>query len=156
MDQIIVIDLADQLDPNLHLLGDVETLKWFNQTSQDSSPHIRYFHNSYILYFKGTIDYNKDTTKYDESIKTVLPVMKGFAGDVTELNKGVLNQPAVVFRNHVGDVPAIIVPKTGYTMTNTITIGIAAPEIMPYKLPFTKRFLRLMFQRKKLHRPRNS
>ncbi|MEF3313129.1 S-layer homology domain-containing protein [Paenibacillus sp. GYB004] len=141
VDQIVVIDLADQLDPNLHLLGDVETLKWFNQSSQDSSPLIRNFRNSYILYFKGTVDYNKDTTKYDESIKTVLPVIKGFAGNVSELQEGKLSQPAVVFRNYIGDVPAIIVPKTGYTLANTITMGIIAPEIMPYKQPFTKTIL---------------
>jgi hypothetical protein len=132
MDQIVAIDLADPNDPNLELLGDISKLKWFNGRSFEESPSVQdRFMNSYVIYFKGHVDFNNDTKKYKSTYTQPNFRLIGFKnGEPTDSINGILSSPRPLFVNTSGDVPAIIIPKNAVTETYA-GFTISAPAIPP-------------------------
>jgi hypothetical protein len=133
MDQIVAIDLEDPNDPNLGLLGDISNLKWFNGRSFKSSPFIKDgYMNSYVLYFKGHVDFNKDTTIYKDTFKYPAFSIYGFKSGLSKDKiNGILSSPAPLFINIAGDFPATIIPKNGITTDTYAGFSLSAPAIPP-------------------------
>ncbi|KZE78181.1 hypothetical protein AV654_19590 [Paenibacillus elgii] len=126
LDQLIAIDLEDPNDPNLHLLPDIEKLKWNNLIPNGGFP-VKDYKQSYILLYKGKTVFNKDTAIY--AAKDYLP-LSIFGIDLVDIEpymKGQLNGPASVFENKQGDIPAYIIPKKGAKIKDYITLKISAP-----------------------------
>ncbi|MEF3304219.1 S-layer homology domain-containing protein [Paenibacillus sp. GYB003] len=126
VESIVAIDLEDPNDPNLDLLGDLGTLRWFNLSDPISSPLVQHYPKSYVLYFKHRVDFNHDPIQYDDRIG-VVPDVTGFTGDVTDLNRNILSRTATVFRNVPGDTPAVIIPKQGFVAPGNLAIVLNAP-----------------------------
>ena len=113
LDALIAIDLADSNDPNLGLIGPVNTLKWFNNRPSMKNLMAKDQKNSYVLYFKGGTVFNKDTKKYSSS-KDLLFKVSGFSSpDTKAYSNGVLNATSYLYRNTWFDIPAVIIPKSG-------------------------------------------
>ncbi|NUU74662.1 S-layer homology domain-containing protein [Paenibacillus xylanilyticus] len=128
LDALIAIDLADLNDPNLGLLGPINTLKWFNNRPSMKNLMVKDQKNSYVLYFKGGTVYNKDTKKYNPS-QLLRYRVDGF--DSLDRNaffqKGVLNASARVYRNDQTDTPAEIIPKMGTVQNSDLVIRLQTP-----------------------------
>jgi|GEM_PF-930137 len=142
MDRIIAIDLADPKDPNLALLGDVSELKWYNGTGttdgipRDDKFYVKDEMNSYVLYFDGHIDYNKDETKYAQWAPTYS--LSGYTPTDEEreaFRNGKLNKPAAIYKKYFNDIHAIIVPKQHVKYKN-ISISISTPEYMGQEMAY--------------------
>ncbi|NOU67340.1 S-layer homology domain-containing protein [Paenibacillus sp. LMG 31461] len=132
MDQIVAIDLEDPNDPNLALLGDISKLKWFNGRSFENSPYVesRYM-NSYVIYFKGHVDFNNDTNIYKSSSTLPIFSLDGFKnGAPTDSINGILSSPRPLFFKTSTDVPALIIPKDSIT-DSYAGFSISAPAIPP-------------------------
>jgi len=132
LDALVAIDMADPNDPNRALLGDINTLNWYNgkQIGLELVKHpIKNEKNTYVLYFKGGPVFNKDKNRYlDSSFVSFL--VSGFNNtDDAGFMDGKLNRSAIVHRDRPGDVPAVIIPKTG-TMQgiSDITIKLQTPS----------------------------
>lgn len=136
MDRIIAIDLADPKDPNLALLGDVSKLKWYNMlgttngTPRDDEFYVKDEMNSYVLYFDGHLDFNKDETKYVSRMPSI-----SFSGYVpTDAEKeafwnGKLNRPTDIYSKYLFDIPALIVPKM-HVKFDSASISLMSPNYM--------------------------
>ncbi|MEW4425994.1 S-layer homology domain-containing protein [Paenibacillus pabuli] len=113
LDALIAIDLADPNDPNLGLIAPINTLKWFNNTT-NKNLMVKDQKNSYVLYFKGKTVFNKDPKKYNTYDYLKFRV-DGFDSPDFDAytKKGVLNATSPVYRNTWTDMPAVIIPKTG-------------------------------------------
>ncbi|MGO4495980.1 S-layer homology domain-containing protein [Paenibacillus sp. 2RAB27] len=133
MDQIVAIDLEDPNDPNLGLLGDISELKWHNGMTVKTSKFVKDgYMNSYVLYFKGHVDYNNDTTIYKNTSTLPKFGLYGFEnGDPQAMIDGELNTPTHLFINKLGDVPAIIISKNKSVLSSYAGISISAPAIPP-------------------------
>lgn len=126
LDALIAIDLADPNDPNRALLGNVNTLKWDNNTIMDNM--VKNHPNSYILYFKGKQVFNKDIKKYNPSYVGVKTQVSGFGSKNNDaFYAGKLNQTANVFRDYPFDMPAVIIPKSGWIQNADIAIKLQIP-----------------------------
>ncbi|NUU74663.1 S-layer homology domain-containing protein [Paenibacillus xylanilyticus] len=113
LDALIAIDLADPNDPNLGLIKPMNTLKWFNNTT-NKNLMVKDQKNSYVLYFKGGTVFNKDTKRYNPNT-TIQFRVDGFGSPDRDafFDKGVLNGTASLYRSSYFDVPGVIIPKTG-------------------------------------------
>ncbi|QDH19668.1 S-layer homology domain-containing protein [Saccharibacillus brassicae] len=127
LDALIAIDMADANDPNRGLLGDVSTVKWYNN-DEVMKNLIKGKTNTYVLYFKSHTVYNKDKSKYAD-IPFVQFQISGFGSpDTNAFYAGTLNKTAYLYRNQTDDLPAIIVPKSGTMQNgNDIKIVLQAP-----------------------------
>ncbi|MEI7028407.1 S-layer homology domain-containing protein, partial [Paenibacillus sp. y28] len=131
LDALIAVDMEDPNDPNLKELGDLSTLQWFNLA--DKTFPVTDYPKSYILFFKGHVDYNYDTTIYGAE-RTYLPYSIGGVTnvDMDSFRDGKLTKSAPLYRNKVADVPGYIIPKLLYT-NNYLILSLRAPAIAPNK-----------------------
>lgn len=132
LEALVAIDMADPNDPNRGMLGDVNTLKWYNgkQVGLELVKHpIKNEKNTYVLYFKSRQVFNKDKTKYPN-----LPFARFYVGGFNNLDDkgfmdGKLNRSTSIYRDRDGDVPATIVPKTGTVQgISDISISLQIPS----------------------------
>jgi len=116
LDALVAIDMADPNDPNRMLLGDINTLNWYNGNKvglEYVKNPVKNEKNTYVLYFKGGVVFNKDDSKYSPR-KSLTYLVSGFhSPDNKALLNGKLNGGTSIYRNRDGDVPAFIIPKTG-------------------------------------------
>ncbi|OCT11994.1 hypothetical protein A8709_29495 [Paenibacillus pectinilyticus] len=132
IDQIIAIDLEDPSDPNLYMLGDFNKLHWFDLMAYESSPLIKDgFMKSYVLYFKGHVDYNRDESIYSTQAKMPRYSLTGFEGTSQDLVAHYLNQAATIYTEKVGDVPAFIIPKNA-KLGVALSLSLSSPARPPY------------------------
>ncbi|WP_188669586.1 S-layer homology domain-containing protein [Saccharibacillus kuerlensis] len=127
LDALIAIDLADPNDPNRSLLGDINTLKWFNNRPSVTNLMVKPEKNSYVLYFKGRQVFNKDIKKYTKGLFVTFNITGINNPDSKSFYNGKLNQTASVYRKVDGDMPAIIVPKTGWAQSGNLRILLNTP-----------------------------
>lgn len=128
LDALIAIDLADPNDPNRGLLGNVNTLRWYNNRPSIKNLFIKDQKNSYVLYFKGGPVFNKDTKKYLKIDRLQYNILGFESTDLDAFfNEGKLNKVASVYRNNNGDVPAMIIPKRGSVQKTDIQILLNTP-----------------------------
>lgn len=143
LDQIVAIDMEDPNDPNRGLLPDINILKWYNWISEDTSFAVKDYPESYIMYFKSHIDYNKDASIYGNYNNYLLFSMGGIKSpDRKLLMSGTLNGVARVFINQAADTPAYIIPKNGTVLDGTIDISIYSSAIPPNP-DYTRTILRV-------------
>ncbi|WP_172250103.1 S-layer homology domain-containing protein [Saccharibacillus deserti] len=112
LDALVAIDMADPNDPNRSLLGDINTLKWYNGNPWMKIP-VKGNTNTYVMYFKSKQVFNKDESKYLNRPFAQFSVRGFTSNDGAAQAAGKLNRASDIYRNAVGDVPAIIVPKSG-------------------------------------------
>ncbi|MEJ8304482.1 S-layer homology domain-containing protein [Saccharibacillus sacchari] len=128
LDALIAIDLADPNDPNRALLGNVNTLKWYNNRPTVTNLFVKDQKNSYVLYFKGGPVFNKDTKKYLKIDRLQYNILGFDSPNLNAFfNEGKLNKVASVYRNNDGDIPAMIIPKRGTIQTSDILIQLNTP-----------------------------
>ncbi|MDO3413089.1 S-layer homology domain-containing protein [Saccharibacillus sp. CPCC 101409] len=134
LEALVAIDLADPNDPNLKLLPNINTLKWYNNRPSVDNLLIKDQKNSYILFFKGGVTYNKDTKKYTPYKKYNSQTMLTFridgfnSPDREAFFNGKLNKTASVYRESWPDVPAIIIPKKGtIQLSNDLVVRLETP-----------------------------
>jgi len=116
LDALIAIDMADPNDPNRALLGDINTLNWFNgeQIGLELVKHpIKSEKNTYVLYSKGKQVFNKDRSRYLDRPFVALSVSGFHSPDSNAFMNGKLNRATSIYRDRDGDVPAFIIPKIG-------------------------------------------
>lgn len=132
LEALIAIDLEDPNDPNLKLLPDINKLKWFNLYYEMDNLMVRDWKKSYILYFKGKEVFNKDKNLY--ATKNYVPFsISGFGSpDREAFFKGTLNSVASVYLNKLSDIPAVIIPKKGWSPEGDIVIAISSPSTSNY------------------------
>nr|WP_216671573.1 S-layer homology domain-containing protein [Saccharibacillus qingshengii] len=112
LEALIAIDMADANDPNRSLLGDIDTLRWHNGDEMMRNP-VKGNTNAYVMYFKSKQVFNKDTKNYLNRPFAQFSV-RGFTSNNTAAQiAGKLNRASDIYRNVRGDVPAIIMPKSG-------------------------------------------
>ncbi|MBC8080099.1 MAG: S-layer homology domain-containing protein, partial [Gorillibacterium sp.] len=66
IDEVIAIDLADPNDPNLSKVPHYKELKWDNLKRPITGISIYKHTDSYLLYYRSHVVYNKDTFKYGD------------------------------------------------------------------------------------------
>lgn len=135
IDEIIAIDLADQKDPNLYLLGDLNNIHWFDLMSYETSPLIiDGYMDSYVIYYKGHVDYNNDTNIYSAQSKMPGFTIAGFDGNAPDLAAHNLNQVANLYINKIGDMHAFIIPKKSVKFTTSLALIVSAPARPPHDI----------------------
>jgi hypothetical protein len=142
IDQVVAIDMEDPNDPNLALLGDIDTLKWnnFSYPNKDKEVYVKDYPKSYIILFQSHNDFNHDPDTYN-SASGVHSSIKGLMSkDISKMMKGRLNGLAVVYKKIPGDMNAFILPKSGYSLNNIVYIDISAPARPPHD-DYTKNIL---------------
>lgn len=116
LDALIAIDMADPNDPNRGLLGDINTLNWYNGQAKGleliKNP-VKGNKNTYVMYFKSQQIFNKDKTKYLNRPFAQFNVSGFESIDSKAFAAGKLNGATSIYRDREGDVPAVIVPKSG-------------------------------------------
>ncbi|OWR28675.1 hypothetical protein CDO73_17395 [Saccharibacillus sp. O23] len=132
LDALVAIDMADPNDPNRGLLGDINTLNWYNGNKiglEYVKNPIKNEKNTYVLYLKGGVIFNKDHSKYLND-PFVSYHFGGFRSpDETAFMNGKLNGATSIYRERDGDVPAFIVPKTRTVQGfGDITISLQTPS----------------------------
>ncbi|MDF2961186.1 MAG: hypothetical protein K0S39_2921 [Paenibacillus sp.] len=127
LDGLIAIDLENPNDPNLSLLPDIELLRWHNLVPNTKGYAVKDYMNSYVLYFQGRTVYNNDTSSYVEGASLPFSMSGIHHPDTNAFVKGDLNQPGRIFLDSFGDVPAFIIPKSGYKLDDEISIDLLAP-----------------------------
>jgi hypothetical protein len=133
MDQIVAIDLSDPKDPNRYLLGDISKLKWYAggpiRNGVAEGYPVKDQPNSYIIYFDGHLDYNKDKKKYYDQMPE-FGVLGENPKDSEELDyyNGKLNLVSRVFLKAFSDFPAVIVPKSTTVQFNDLAVLIFTPS----------------------------
>ncbi|MGF7046269.1 hypothetical protein J2T13_000745 [Paenibacillus sp. DS2015] len=128
--ELIAIDLEDPKDPNLKQIPAISKLKWENEAqSMQKGIAVSKFMDSYILYFKTKVLYNKAPDKYFD--KSYVPF------DFTGLNSPnedlfyagkQLNMVARVFENKALDLSMFIVPKKGWKQGTDLRIELRVPS----------------------------
>lgn len=126
LDALIAIDLADPNDPNRGLLGNVNTLRWSNN-GMDDTLMVKDNPKSYILYFKGKEVFNKDKKKYTVRNQVQYQVSGFDTPNRDAFIAGKLNKTADVYRNDWFDIPALIIPKSGWVQQSDISIRLQTP-----------------------------
>jgi hypothetical protein len=138
LDAVIAIDLEDPNDPNLKLLPPVDELNWFNNSGIiDGVPYdinsVRKWKKSYVLYFKTSEIFNKNKEKYHSEFNGPSYVMYGIdSPDKDKFFSGTLNSNAWLWHKKYNDIPAMIIPKTGWTQDRKLKIQIMAPANAGY------------------------
>ncbi|WNR43160.1 S-layer homology domain-containing protein [Paenibacillus roseipurpureus] len=147
-DQIIAIDLANPNDPNKYLLGDMDDLHWYDLKSEKTSPLVKNgYMDSYVIYFKGHVDYNKDTEIYNDSAKEPGFDLNGFNSTARELVEHKLTGPASLFHKELGDIPAFIMSKLDVKLDNHLRVKMYAPARPPHST-YVHTLLGVMLPRK--------
>ncbi|MEK5033532.1 S-layer homology domain-containing protein [Paenibacillus sp. FSL R7-0302] len=134
IDELIVIDLADKNDPNLAQIPDLATLKWKN-TSDGTSDGMRIlgkYMNSYLLYSKSHVNFNKDTTRYSPYSHYTVYFSGLDNSDRMAFVNGDLNSQAFVFQKKPFDLPITIIPKSGWVNKRGISVSIDVPSYAAY------------------------
>jgi hypothetical protein len=130
LDQLIAIDMEDPNDPNRALLGNIDELKWLIYGSE-VTPYVKDYPKSYIIFHKSHVDYNKDPNSYAEGVDLFLSIYGFEHPDRAAFERGVLNKVTSVYRDQLGDVPALIIPKSGYLIDGSVSISLYAPAYPP-------------------------
>ncbi|RUT46789.1 S-layer homology domain-containing protein [Paenibacillus anaericanus] len=137
LEALIAIDLADPNDPNLKLLPPLSELKWFNRSGvNDGVPMEQHpvseKMDSYLLYYKGKEIYNNNSARYRSSdLGPSVTLMGMNAVKLTDMRKGILNMPAIVYHHKLHDLPVDIVPKTGWVQNgDKLKIEIHSPSVV--------------------------
>lgn len=138
LDAVIAIDLEDPNDPNLKLLPPVDELNWFNNSGIiDGVPidknSVSKWKKSYVLYFKTSETFNKNTEKYTSNSNGPDYVMYGIdSPDLDKFFSGTLNSNAWLWHKKDSDIPAMIIPKTGWIQNRKLKIIIMVPANAGY------------------------
>ncbi|BBH22090.1 hypothetical protein Back11_34350 [Paenibacillus baekrokdamisoli] len=128
LDALIAIDLEDPKDPNRKLLPDINTLKWFNNDPNRHDLMISKWKQSYVLYSKTHVVYNKDTKMFSQLSYIPFMVSGMDPPDEDAYYKGIsLNKQAHIYMKQVGDLPAMIIPKKGWIQYGKISFTIYIP-----------------------------
>ncbi|KRE69885.1 hypothetical protein [Paenibacillus sp. Soil750] len=134
MDQIVAIDLEDPNDSNLYLLGNISKIKWHNGMTVKTSKYVKDgYMNSYVLFFKGHVDYNNDPSIYKNNPQPTYSLYGFKNGDPQAMIDGELNTPTHLFIDKLGDMPAMIISKDKSVLSSYAGISISAPAIPPAK-----------------------
>ncbi|OWA34509.1 hypothetical protein B9G55_18505 [Saccharibacillus sp. O16] len=129
LDALVAIDMADPNDPNRGLLP-LDKLKWYNNTGNQvvTDLYINKQRNSYVLYFKGKVVYNKAPKTYAAKDQVQFMIYGFNTPNRDAFNKGVLNKSARIYKKHAGDTAAMIIPKSGsIQMGEDLKIEIEVP-----------------------------
>lgn len=130
---VIAIDLADPNDPNLKLIPPISQLKWKNQSSTSlTGVLVSKWKDSYLIYYKSKILYNKSPKHYASYVKHVPFAFTGTDNDPMEFYHGTLNRVASVFKNTPGDQPMFILPKKGWAQNYKLKLTIYVPALSSY------------------------
>ncbi|MFD0678894.1 MULTISPECIES: S-layer homology domain-containing protein [unclassified Paenibacillus] len=127
LDGLVAIDLGDPNDPNIGLLPDMDTLRWHNLVPRTKGYPVKDYMDSYVLYFQGRTVYNYDESIYVKGDSLNFSISGIQTPDRQAFVKGDLNQPGSIFINQLDDVPAVIIPKSGYKLDSEIKISLLAP-----------------------------
>lgn len=131
---LVAIDLADPKDPNLKLVPDISKLKWKHETN--NSPEgisVSKWKDSYLLYFKSKINYNRDSSKYSKHLNYLPFTIGGVESSNSDaFYKGTLNGPAFVFTNQPFDQTIMIVPKKGFSHKGFFSVSVYTPSFSQY------------------------
>lgn len=131
LDALIAIDLDDPNDPNLHLLGDVSTLKWHNTNLRKGLP-VSELRDVYVLYFKGREIYNNNPEVY-RSRENVPYTLSGFIKNTEDYLNGKMTGVAPIFQNEYLDIPAFVISKHA-EVRGGFYVKIHAPALAGNKL----------------------
>jgi hypothetical protein len=132
VDQAVAIDMSNPNDPNREMLGDINELHWFAPGKKGAMPLVKDYPDSYIILVKSHVEYVKDTNAYSDTIGLSFSIYGFKSPDETALAKGELNNLSQVFKNKRGDMSAYILPKTGFSTDEYISISLSAPARPPY------------------------
>ncbi|WP_123039501.1 S-layer homology domain-containing protein [Cohnella candidum] len=135
INRVVAIDMADPKDPNRYLLGDINKLQWYGNGLIENGVAegfpLKLQTNSYVLYFDGRLEFNKDTKLYSNSMPSF-----GVTGAIPTINQkkgfreGHLNQPARVFIKGISDFPAGVIPKKTEVKYDSLVLQIFTPSYM--------------------------
>lgn len=137
LEALIAIDLEDPNDPNFKLLPDINKLKWFNNNYEMTNLMVKDHMDSYVLYFKSKVVYNKDLELYAEWNYVPVSIMGFNSPDRNTFFNGTLNRIAPIYLNHDSDIPAYIIPKKGWIQEGDISITITTPSFSNYTYTYT-------------------
>jgi hypothetical protein len=134
IDQIVAIDMEDPNDPNRALLGDIDTLKWDDQSYPDKNQevYVKDYPKSYIILFKTHVDFNNAPDIYSKDLSVGASITGLVSNDLKVMMSGTLNGLAWTYRKYPGDTQAYILPKSGYAVDNIVRIRISAPARPPH------------------------
>ncbi|MEF3306414.1 S-layer homology domain-containing protein [Paenibacillus sp. GYB003] len=138
LDSVIAIDMDDPSDPHRNLLGDVSKLKWWNPFTRNGQSVFE-LSNCYVIYFKGRVAYNRDTSTYVNSDVFASQNISGILTDRQDMENGIISGVSNIYQNKLGDYPAKVIPKKVKTR-GEISINISAPAIPPNNI-YTKYLL---------------
>jgi hypothetical protein len=130
IDEVIAIDLSDPNDPNLSKVPNYKELKW--NTVRQEGISIYKHPNSYLLYYKSHVVFNKDTSKYNNNMDLYVygsswPNVNGSFPDRLKFQAGELNHVANVIYKKSGDTNAFLIPKNGIITNGTFQLMAVAP-----------------------------
>lgn len=130
LDELIAIDLADKNDPNLAQIPALSTLKWKNtfDNSPDGFKITGKYLDSYLIYSKGHVNYNNDTTRYSPTSLFIVGFGRMENDDYKSFANGNLNARALVFQKIPADLPIYIIPKSGWVKGRGIIINVKVPS----------------------------
>lgn len=128
LEALIAIDLEDPNDPNLKLLPDINKLKWFNNNYEMANLMVKDHMDSYVLYFKSKVVYNKDPELYAAWDYVPASTMGFNSPEREAFFKGTLNRIAPIYVNKDSDLPAFILPKKGWIQEGDIVIKLTTPS----------------------------
>lgn len=126
IDSLILIDMADQNDPNRSLLGDIDSLQWLTGAGPGKDRFVKDYPDSYVLVFNMRNELNQDSEKYVADIPR-LSIPGFISPDEDALRKGTLNTLEFVYRIIPGDMMVYIIPKHGYMTNGEIDIKLNVP-----------------------------
>lgn len=128
LEALIAIDLEDPNDPNLNLLPDINKLKWFNNNYEMTNLMVKDHMDSYVLYFKSKVVYNKDLELYAKKDFVPFSVMGFDSPDIDKFFKGELNQVARIYVNQPLELPILLLPKKSWIQEGDIVIRLSTPS----------------------------
>ncbi|MDR6548948.1 S-layer homology domain-containing protein [Paenibacillus qinlingensis] len=136
IDQVIAIDMEDPNDPHRHLLGDIDTLHWFDRTERSGKlmPLVKDYPKSYVILVQSHTVFNNDPESYPGRYGLGM-TFSGFESPNMEAFKaGELNSLATLFRDKFGDTAAFILPKEGTVATRGVDIAVSLPAKPPVSI----------------------
>jgi hypothetical protein len=136
LDALYAIDLSDPNDPFVSVLPDFSTLKWHNGMVDHKGRPLGYsltdYMNNFVLYFNGREVFRKDNNLYGDRKGFVpLTILGTISTDLDRFVNGDLNDPAMLFVNQIGDVPAFVIPRKLHT-TGSFGLELYSPSRSPY------------------------
>jgi len=136
IDQVVAIDMEDPNDPNRHLLGDLDGVRWFDHSGRpgDQMPLVKDYPKSYIVLVKSHTVFNNDTESYPGKYGLAMSFDGFEIPDKAAFNSGTLNTMTLIFKNRFGDMGAFIIPKEGAVAPRGVDISISVPAKPPVSI----------------------